>query len=140
MHISLRPIARGLCVLVVAFALDATAASAAPVNAKNLAQLTLICPSGTTSAVVTLVGGEWTPAHLIGSNTVFIPIAFGEFTGAATDADGNVLFTVDEPPLIKGRAVPQNGELVECTGVIELDFPGGHFIGSSTVTGFFANT
>jgi hypothetical protein len=46
---------------------------------------------------------------------------------------------VDEAPLAKGSAVPENGKLVECTGVIELDVPGGHFAGSSTVTGFFPN-
>jgi hypothetical protein len=128
-----------LVLLLVSVALGVTTASAAPVNNPHAAQLTLQCPSGTSSAVVILVRGEWTPAHVIGSNTVFVPIAFGRFTGVATDAEGNVLFTVDAPALAKGSAVPQNGELVECIGVIEFDFPGGHFIGSSTVTGFFAN-
>ncbi len=70
---------------------------------------------------------------------MFIPVAFGEFTGVATDADGNVLFTVDEPPFAKGSSVPQNGKLVERTGVIVLEFPGGTFTGSSTVSDFFAN-
>jgi hypothetical protein len=134
-----RIVISALLLVLVSVVLGATTASAAPVNNPHAAQLTLQCPSGTSSAVVILVGGEWTPAHVIGSNAVFIPIAFGRFTGVATDADGNILFTVDEPALAKGSALPQNGELMECTGVIELDFPGGHFIGSSTVTGFFAN-
>jgi hypothetical protein len=134
-----RIVISALLLVLVSVVLGATTASAAPVNNPHAAQLTLQCPSGTSSAVVILVRGEWTPAHVIGSNAVFIPIAFGRFTGVATDADGNILFTVDEPALAKGSALPQNGELMECTGVIELDFPGGHFIGSSTVTGFFAN-
>jgi hypothetical protein len=116
----------------------AASATAAPVNAPNVAEITVTCPSGTISGVVILVRGEFTPAFAIDSNTVFIPIAFGRFTGVATDAEGNVLFAVDEPALAKGSAVPENGKLVECTGLIELDFPGGHFSGSSTVTGFFA--
>jgi len=128
-----------LATAVLAAAVTAGVATGAPVNAPNTAAITISCPSGTFSGVVTLVRGEFTPAHATGSNTVFIPIAFGEFTGVATDASGNVLFTVDEPPLAKGSSVPANDKIVECTGVIELDVPGGHFIGSSTVTGFIAN-
>jgi hypothetical protein len=120
-------------------ALTAGVVRGAPVNAPKTADLTLTCPSGTISAVINLVRGEWIPAHATDSNTVFIPLAFGEFTGAGIDADGNVLFTVDLPPLVKGSAVPENRDLVECTGVIEFEFPGGHFSGVSTATGFFAN-
>jgi hypothetical protein len=122
-----------------AAAVSVGVASGAPVNAPKTADLTLTCPSGTISAVINLVRGEWIPAHAKDSNTVFIPLAFGEFTGAGIDAAGNVLFTVDFPPLVKGSAVPANRDLVECTGVIEFDFPGGHFSGLSTATGFFAN-
>jgi hypothetical protein len=132
------------CVVTVAVAavvavVTAAVATGAPVNAPNTATITVTCPSGTISGVVILVRGEFTPAFAIGSNTIFIPIAFGRFTGTAVDENGNVLFTVDEPPLAKGNAVPQNGKVVECTGVIELDVPGGHFTGSSTVTGFIPN-
>jgi hypothetical protein len=125
--------------VVLAAALTAGVASGAPVNGANTAAITISCPSDSFSGVVTLVRGEWTPAHSTDSNAVFVPIAFGEFTGTATDADGNVLFTVDLPPLAKGSSVPRNGELQECTGVIDFDFPGGHFTGSSTVTGFIVN-
>jgi hypothetical protein len=120
-------------------ALTAGVARGAPVNAPITATITVTCPSGTIAGVVILVRGEFTPAFAVGSNTVFIPVAFGEFTGTAVDAEGNLLFTVDEPPLAKGNALPQNAKLVECTGVIDLDVPGGHFSGSSTVTGFIAN-
>jgi hypothetical protein len=131
----------GICaaVVVLAAALTAGVASGAPVNGANTASITISCPSGSFSGVVTLVRGEWTPAHSTDSNAVFIPIAFGEFSGTATDADGNVLFTVDLPPLAKGSSIPENGRLQECTGVIDFDFPGGHFTGSSTVTGFIAS-
>ena len=128
-----------IAVAAVAASVFAGVATGAPVNARNTATITVTCPSGTISGVVILVRGEFTPAFASGSNTVFIPIAFGEFTGTGVDAEGNVLFTVDEPPLAKGAAVPQNGKLVECTGVIDLDFPGGHFTGSSTVIGFIPN-
>ena len=120
-------------------ALTAGAARGAPIDAPKTTTITVTCPSETISGVVILVRGEFTPAFAIGSNKVYIPIAFGAFTGTAVDTEGNVLFTVDEAPLAKGSAVPQNGKLVECTGVIELDFPGGHFVGSSTVTGFIPN-
>jgi hypothetical protein len=124
--------------VIVAAGLTAGVATGAPVNSPQTAAITITCPSGSFAGVVTLVSGEWTPAHSLDSNAVFIPIAFGEFIGTATDPDGNVLFTVDEPPLVKGSSVPQNGKLQECTGLIEFDFPGGHFTGSSPVTGFIA--
>ena len=132
---------KGICAAAVllAAALTAGGATGAPVNARNTASITITCPSGSFSGVVTLVNGEFTPAHSTDSNAVFIPIAFGRFTGTATDADGNILFTVDEPPLAKGSSVPKNRRLEECVGVIDLDIPGGHFTGSSTVTGFIAN-
>ena len=135
---------RTFCLAAITVAAVATSifvgvATGAPVNASNTATITVTCPSETISGVVILVRGEFTPAFASGSNTVFIPIAFGEFTGTGVDTEGNVLFTVDEAPLVKGSAVPPNGKLVECTGVIDLDFPGGHFTGSSTVIGFIPN-
>jgi hypothetical protein len=133
---------RQLSVLVCAAAVGLLAnggAAGAPANNPHLAAITLHCAGGTTPGIVTLVRGEFTPVHVSDSHAVFVPVAFGEFVGSATDADGNALFTVDEPPLSKGSAVPPNRKLEDCTGVIELDVPGGHFSGSSTVTGFFAS-
>jgi hypothetical protein len=128
-----------LATVVLTAAVIAAVATGAPVNNPNAATITIRCPSAGFAGVVALVRGEFTPAHATGSNTVFVPIAFGRFTGVATDASGNVLFTIDEPPLAKGSSAPANGKVAECVGVIELDVPGGHFIGSSTVTGFIPN-
>jgi hypothetical protein len=61
-------------------ALTAGVAKGAPIDAPNTATITVTCPSETISGVVILVRGEFTPAFAIGSNKVFIPVAFGEFT------------------------------------------------------------
>ena len=74
--------------------------------------------------------------HAVDSNTVLIPIAFGEFTGTFTDAAGNESTEID-PPVAKGNAVPANGRVEECSYSFELVFPDtSSFVGSGDVTGF----
>src|SRR5262249_4724767 len=123
-------------------AFTAGVATGAPGNAPRHIQLTLRCPRGATTGGVKPVHAEWGPAQG-GSEHALIPVALREFIATATDADGNVLFTIDDAPLFKGdgAAVPQNSHgIVECTGDLVLDLPdGGRIAGSSTVTGFFAN-
>ena len=53
----------------------AQGASAAPANAKNSMVVHATC-AGTPLAVVVNGNGEWTPAHVIDSTSVFIPTAF----------------------------------------------------------------
>lgn len=108
-------------------------AVAAPINAKNSGQITLVCPSGTYTAVIN-GNGNFTPAHDIASNTVLIPIAFGEFIGRI---DGVIVD--DEAPVAKGSAVPANGRVEECNYTLTFPTPDGLFVGSGSVTGFAAN-
>src|SRR3954470_12486169 len=108
-------------------------AGAAPVSAKNASQITIVCPSGTYTAVVN-GNGNFTAAHDIHSNTVLIPIAFGEFIGKI-----NGVVVDDEPPLAKGNSVPGNGRIEECNYTFTAQTPDGLFVGSGSVTGFIAH-
>jgi hypothetical protein len=107
-------------------------AVAAPINAKNVGQVTIFCPSGTYTAVVN-GNGNFTPAHDVNSNTVLIPTSFGEFVGTI----GGVVVDV-EAPVAKGSAVPANGRVQECNYTLEFETPDGLFVGSGSVTGFIA--
>ena len=93
--------------------------------------------------VVVNGNGEFTPAHDLGSNRVFIPVAFGPFTGVITDAEGNVIDSFTEPGTSKGQSA-KKGDFTTCTftfsftntGPTEQDGlpPGATFTGSGTVT------
>src|SRR6266581_6557227 len=71
---------RRLLVLAAVGALAAVAiaptAGADPTNAKNATTLEAVCPGPTPFTVVVNGNGEFTPAHVIGSTSVFIPTAF----------------------------------------------------------------
>ncbi len=80
--------------------------------------------------------GQFSPAHAVGSRAVLVPIAFGEFTGTFTDADGTTTTEV-EPPVAKGSSRPANGAVEDCSYSFEFEFPdGSSFAGSGGVTGF----
>jgi hypothetical protein len=71
---------------------------------------------------------------------VLIPIAFGEFTGTFTDANG-VTSTVTDPPFAKGSAAPANGLVQDCAYSFLQSFPdGSSFAGSGSVTGFIPSS
>jgi len=123
-----------LAVAVAACASLAPVADAAPTNAKKALFITIVCPSGTYEAVVN-GNGAFTAAHAVDSNTVLIPIAFGEFRGTFTDPDG-IVSTVTDPPLAKGNAVPANGRVELCNYSVEQFFDGASFVGGGSVTGF----
>ena len=111
--------------------------SAAPINAPRSFTVTIECPSGTYEAGLN-GNGAFTPAHSLDSNEVLIPIAFGEFTGTFTDANG-VSSTETDPPFAKGSAMPANGRVQNCTYSFLQSFPdGSSFAGSGSVTGFIA--
>ncbi len=66
--------------------------------------------------VVTAGNGEFTPAHDVRSNRVFIPVAFGDFTGTITDLTANTTETfTEEGPIRKGNAKARGRTLMECT-------------------------
>jgi hypothetical protein len=108
-------------------------AQAAPVNSKNAFPITLVCPSGTYSAVVN-GHGSFTASHDTDSNTVLIPIAFGEFIGTI-----NGVVVEDDPPVVKGNSTPANGRVEDCYYTVQFDTPDGVFMGSGSVTGFAAH-
>src|SRR2546428_13791132 len=80
-----------IALFAIVFAVFAQSASADPLNAKNSSVFTANC--GTTQLMVVVNGnGEFTPAHVIGSTTVFIPTAFNLMfsftpTGGATQSE-----------------------------------------------------
>ena len=97
--------------------LFAVPASADPVKSKNATIVPLVCDNGQTYQVVVTGSGSFTPAHVIGSNAVFVPVAFGNVTGTAVPSGAPAFF---EPPSTKGQSA-KNKELTTCT--FETTFP-----------------
>jgi hypothetical protein len=62
----------------------------------------VVCSDGNTYELRTHGNGEFTAAQDVHSNTVLVPVAFGEFTGVITDAEGNVVDSFTEPGVRKG--------------------------------------
>jgi hypothetical protein len=128
-----------ICVAVLAFsALFGSSASADPGNAKNAQVIPLTC-GDTTYTVIVNGNGAWTPAHDSASNTVFVPVWFGEFSGTITDENGNVVDSFTEPATTKGAG---NNADIECTYSVTNTFqdpelgPGTFtFSGSGSVRG-----
>ena len=77
---------------------------------------TLEC-DGTTYEVIVNSNGQWSPAHDANSNAIFIPTAFGTFTGTIFDEEGNLVDTfTDEGTLEKGRSNSNaRGPVLDCT-------------------------
>lgn len=86
-------------------------AVADPSNPKNSSVLELDC-DGTTYEVVVYSNGDWSPAHDVNSNAIFVPVWFGEGTATITDSEGNVVDSFTEPPSTKGAGKHAN---VHCT-------------------------
>lgn len=96
----------------------------------------LDCDNGESYTVVVNGNGAFTPAHDTDSNSMLVPVEFGEFTGTVTDAQGNVVDSFTEPGLPKGQSAKGKKTLVTC----EFEFSGTEdgltFTGSGTVIGF----
>jgi hypothetical protein len=114
----------------VAVAAFAPAASADPVNAPNSLVIPATC-GGTPLTAVVNGNGTFTPAHVLGSTSVFVPQALNittEFTptGGATQTETNT-------------AAKRNphGQLVTCTFDVTSSMPGGTFRIFGSATGFF---
>jgi hypothetical protein len=119
-----------LAVAVLALALFAPAASADPLNAKNSLAFPATC-DGQTIEVVVNGGGEFSPAHVVGSTAVFIPQAF-DLTFEFTPTGGT---TETETDTSSKNNV--HGDLVTCSFDVTQTFPGGTFHLFGTATGFF---
>jgi len=123
-----------LALFAVAVAVFAQTASADPTNAKNSQTITAFC--GAQRVVVSVNGnGEFTPAHVIASTSVFVPTAFDltfSFTppGGTTQSDTDTSAKQNQGKATVTCAIP--GALNTFTGP-----DGAVFSISGTVTGFF---
>ena len=95
-------------------------AGADPTGAKSASVFDLVCDDGTTTQIVVNGSGNWTPAHDVGSNAIFVPVSFGEVTGTVTDEQGNVVDSFTDPPMSKGPG--KNADL-QCTFSGTFSFP-----------------
>ena len=116
-----------------AFAVAAIAPSAGadPTHAKNALQLQAVCGAKTLIVVVN-GNGEFTPAHVIGSTSVFIPTSFNvTFTFAPTG--GSTMTNTDT----SAKAAPLKNTITCSIPFQSFPSPGGTFTIQGTVTGFF---
>ncbi len=125
---------RRLLVLVVgcalAAALVAPTVGADPTNAKNSTQLQAVCGTQTYNVVVN-GNGEFTPAHLIGSTSVFIPTSF-DITSTFTPIGGATMTETDT----SAKAAPLQNTMTCTIPFQSFPSPFGTFTIEGTVTGF----
>ncbi len=107
-------------------------AAAAPTHAKSSTQITAIC-NGHLVMVVVNGNGEFTPAHVIGSTSVFVPTAF-DTTFTFTPTGGSPMPERDT----SAKAAPIAGTTT-CTIPLQTLFsgPDGTATIEGSVTGFF---
>lgn len=101
----------------------------------------LECDDGQTYNVVANGNGNFTPAHDSASTTVFIPLAFGDFTGTITDSQGNVEQLPPDPGIAKGKSGKNAKNTMDCTFSFSETFTDEQgetftFNGSGSVTGY----
>ena len=108
------------------------AATADPIHAKSATQISAVC-GGQPVTVVVNGNGEFTPAHVIGSTSVFIPTAFN-ITFTFTPTGGAPMSETDT----SAKAAPI-ANTVTCTIPLQTIFSGpeGTATIHGTVTGFF---
>jgi hypothetical protein len=118
--------------LALAAAVMVPLAAADPINAKNSSQITAVC-NGRPVMVVVNGNGEFTPAHVIGSTSVFIPTAF-DITFTFTPTGGSPMPETDT----SSKAAPIT-PTTTCTIPLQTIFSGpeGTATIEGTVTGFF---
>jgi hypothetical protein len=107
-------------------------AAADPINAKSATQISAIC-SGHSIMVVVNGNGEFTPAHVVGGTSVFIPTAFN-ITFTFTPTGGSPMPETDT----SSKAAPITNTTT-CTIPLQTLFSGpeGTATIQGTVTGFF---
>lgn len=99
--------------------LFAAPVGADPVNSPNSDIVELECDNGQTYEVVVSGGGEFTPGHVVGSNAMLIPVAFGPITFTAVPSGDTAIV---EPPSTKGQS-GKNRDLTTCS--FQFGFPVG---------------
>ena len=103
--------------LALAAAVIAPVATADPINAKNSSQINAMC-NGQPITVVVNGNGKFTPAHVIGSTSVFIPTAF-DLTFTFTPTGGSPSSNTD----MSAKAGPFTNT-VECSIPSQMLFSG----------------
>jgi hypothetical protein len=125
---------RRLLVLAAVGALAAVAiaptAGADPTNAKNVLPLQAVCGTETVTVVVN-GNGEFTPAHLIDSTSVFIPTSF-DITSTFTPTGGSTETETDT----SAKAAPIKGTITCTIPFQSFTSPFGTFTLEGSVTGF----
>jgi hypothetical protein len=112
----------------------AQSAAADPVNAKNAGFFTAVCGS-TQLQVVVNGNGVFSPAHVIGSTSVFVPTAF-DLTFTFTPSGGGAP-EVDTETSAKAQQ-SKNAVTCQLPGALNTVIsPEGTFTLDGTVTGFF---
>ena len=126
---------RRLLVLAAVGALAAVAIAptvgADPINAKNSLQIEAVCPGAPPFTVVVNGNGEFTPAHVIGSTSVFIPTAF-DTTFTSTPVGGPTMTETDT----SAKAAPIKNTITCTIPFQSFPSPFGTFTIEGTVTGF----
>src|SRR5687767_8501399 len=81
------------------------AVAAGPAGADPVQEtIPLDCDNGVSYTAVVNGNGDFTPARDADSNSVLIPLAFGDFSGTVTDAQGNVVDSFTDPGIAKGQS------------------------------------
>jgi len=122
-----------LAVILLAVGVFAQASFADPTNAKNSLTLTAIC-GGQQVSVSVNGNGEFTPGHVIGDTSVFVPTAF-DVTFSFTPTGGATQSETDT-----SAKKNQAKDTITCAIPLALNTftsPEGTFTVSGTVTGFF---
>lgn len=119
--------------LVVTVGVLAQAASADPTHAKNATFVTAVC-GGQELHVVTNGNGTFTPAHVIGSTSVFVPTAFN-LTFSFTTPDGQTFSDTNTASKPHASQATVTCDIPEALNTSTS--PQGTFSLSGTVTGFF---
>jgi hypothetical protein len=109
----------------------AQGALADPSNAKNAQVIPASCDNGQSYEVVVNGNGEFTPGHVVGSTSMFIPEAF-DLTFEFTPTGGS-------PESETDTSAKHNvhGDVTTCSIDFTQTFPEGSFHLFGTVTGFF---
>ncbi|MGN6189311.1 MAG: hypothetical protein ACTHOE_10450 [Conexibacter sp.] len=129
-----------LAIAVLAAAVAAGTASAAPTNAPNAQTVTLDCSQAGTFEVVVNGSGAWSPGHDLNSNAILIPVSFGAETTVVRDAEGNVVDESTRPAMTKGqgKARASHRNPIACTYTLSFTEDGNTITVSGSVTGFAA--
>ena len=120
--------------LAIVLGVFAQTAAADPVNGRNSGFFTAVC--GSTELQIVVAGnGVFTPAHVIGSTSIFVPTAFDLTFTFEPSGGGDT--EVDTQTSAKAHA-PANAVTCQLPGALNtVTSPEGVFTLDGTVTGFF---